>query len=604
MPQLTAQSLFTPAVSGVNPTSPAAVPASGSWLATLLGIANTLQLPSTAWQPGQIARTMMAIVATVQAQQDGIVSLMSQGGFLDWASSGTVTYVNSQGATITAFVTPDPSIPAQNPTGAPGWLDALALSLFNVQRTFATFASGTLYLTNTSGTTYGPFVATGYHVANPGSGATYSNVASLSIPPSVVIGTSITNATNASPIVITTSSAHGLASGAVVSIQGVLGNTAANGVWIVTVTGSNSFSLNGSTGNGTYSAASVASAYTPQSATFQADISGSSSTSATGTITQAVTSLVGVSVVNLASFTGSNAQSNPTLVALCRAKQATISPNGPTQAYTYFALQAYTLLQSLATTKPFAGYTLIGGPITRAPSSVNTVTGIVTTTVANANGAVHGCAQVAVTAASNASPIQITTGVPHNLTTGDTVNISGVTGNTSANGLFVITVVNGTQFTLNGSTGNGTYGNGGIVEGSDLGAVDSIIQANVLPNATIAITQSATNFNVAIVATIWIPASLASSATSTLNTVLSLYFSNLPIGGLTDDSPALAYTNAIPYDAVLALLFEAFPNPAVQGASFVQQATLTLNGGTSNLTLTPTQVAVLSPAAAIIVNSI
>jgi hypothetical protein len=37
-----------------------------------------------------------------------------------------------------------------------------------------------------------------------------------------------------------------------VYISGVGGNTAANGYWVVTVTGASAFSLNGSTGNGSY----------------------------------------------------------------------------------------------------------------------------------------------------------------------------------------------------------------------------------------------------------------------------------------------------------------------------------------------------------------
>lgn len=70
-----------------------------------------------------------------------------------------------------------------------------------------------------------------------------------------------------------------------------------------------------------------------------------------------------------------------------------------------------------------------------------------------------------ITAATNASPIQITTSVGTSLATGQTVTISGVAGNTAANGTFKITVVNSTTFTLDGSTGNGTYTSGGTVNG-------------------------------------------------------------------------------------------------------------------------------------------
>jgi hypothetical protein len=61
----------------------------------------------------------------------------------------------------------------------------------------------------------------------------------------------ITGATNASPIVIT-SAGHGLLTGMRVTVSGVLGNTNANGSWTVTVIDANTFSLQGSTGNGTY----------------------------------------------------------------------------------------------------------------------------------------------------------------------------------------------------------------------------------------------------------------------------------------------------------------------------------------------------------------
>jgi hypothetical protein len=62
----------------------------------------------------------------------------------------------------------------------------------------------------------------------------------------------ITGATNASPIEITTSTDHGYSTGADVFIADVQGNTAANGFWTITVTASNKFTLNSSTGNGTY----------------------------------------------------------------------------------------------------------------------------------------------------------------------------------------------------------------------------------------------------------------------------------------------------------------------------------------------------------------
>lgn len=60
-----------------------------------------------------------------------------------------------------------------------------------------------------------------------------------------------------------------------------------------------------------------------------------------------------------------------------------------------------------------------------------------------------------------ASPIQITTSASHGFFTGDVVTIASVGGNTNANGTWVVTYVDGTNFTLNGSTGNSAYTSGG-----------------------------------------------------------------------------------------------------------------------------------------------
>jgi hypothetical protein len=65
-------------------------------------------------------------------------------------------------------------------------------------------------------------------------------------------GQAITGATNASPIVITANS-HGLSNGDEVYVTGVLGNTGANGTWIVANATTNTFELQGSAGNGAYS---------------------------------------------------------------------------------------------------------------------------------------------------------------------------------------------------------------------------------------------------------------------------------------------------------------------------------------------------------------
>ena len=74
------------------------------------------------------------------------------------------------------------------------------------------------------------------------------------------------------------------------------------------------------------------------------------------------------------------------------------------------------------------------------------------------------CGSLAVTGASNTTPIVITTATNY-LQTGDLVDIAGVTGNTAANGTdWSVTVLGPTTFQLDGSVGNGAWAGGGTVK--------------------------------------------------------------------------------------------------------------------------------------------
>ncbi len=70
--------------------------------------------------------------------------------------------------------------------------------------------------------------------------------------------------------------------------------------------------------------------------------------------------------------------------------------------------------------------------------------------------------------ATNASPIVVSTTANHLFATGDTVLVSGVTGNTAANGEWTIIVLSSTTFSLTGSTGNGAYVAGGTAKDQSL----------------------------------------------------------------------------------------------------------------------------------------
>jgi hypothetical protein len=182
-------------------------------------------------------------------------------------------------------------------------------------------------------------------------------------------GQTITGATNASPIQITIAN-HGLGTGETVVVASVGGNTAANGTWVITVTAANTFTLNGSTGNGAYTSG--------------------------GTAVVAARLRRGVF--------GSPIRTHNTNSVFLRLDDGV------------FVWEA--------------DPTLVGFP-------------------------------VGITAASNASPISITAN-NHGFFTGQSVLISGVLGNTAANGQWVITVTGINTFTLKGSTGNGAYTSGGV----------------------------------------------------------------------------------------------------------------------------------------------
>jgi hypothetical protein len=72
-----------------------------------------------------------------------------------------------------------------------------------------------------------------------------------------------------------------------------------------------------------------------------------------------------------------------------------------------------------------------------------------------------------ITAASNASPISVTS-TSHGYASGDIIYVSGVGGNTAANGIWQITVVDANTYTLTGSSGNGAYTSGGTSTKSNI----------------------------------------------------------------------------------------------------------------------------------------
>lgn len=121
-----------------------------------------------------------------------------------------------------------------------------------------------------------------------------------------------------------------------------------------------------------------------------------------------------------------------------------------------------------------SGATAVNGTWAATVISPTQITVPVTTTGSGSGGTLTvgfadaGVTPVPITAATNAIPIQITA-QGHGYVTGDVIAITGVLGNTAANGTWTMTRVDNNNLTLNGSTGNGTYTSGGTVIGYQMG---------------------------------------------------------------------------------------------------------------------------------------
>jgi len=400
----------------------------------------------------------------------------------------------------------------------------------------------------------------------------------------------ISSASNTSPIQITCNT-HGYATGQLVRVSNVQGNTAANGVWTITVTGIQSFTLDGSTGNGTYTSsgtvflenyAGQGVAYnsriilqSPHPTGYQVRICGEyrSANLPSVTITAGtngnslgdfppgspqanLAEYFNTNIVNTGLYAGLTPGGGSSIVGISRITMVgddtgqsmfiynrgingmvlfgipdneplPVSPdfervftyggsptsNSPginlrigTNANTgvifrrgspkFCTLTSWANLDGVSQTSAMFSVNASDSTFTNSTEAlpievwsgtncdIDTSTGIVppyyydqeflgTAPYLRVGRANFGDFTLSteesttrtVTAATNTSPIQITTSATNNLVTGQTVTISGVQGNTAANGTWTITVINGTNFTLDGSTGNGTYTSGGTVNG-------------------------------------------------------------------------------------------------------------------------------------------
>jgi hypothetical protein len=245
--------------------------------------------------------------------------------------------------------------------------------------------------------------------------------------PTVAI-TSATTPAPPTPIKIT-ATGHKFKSGQKVTIAGVGGNTAANGTWTITQVDPDNFTLDGSIGNGTYTSGGVA---------VNQDWGGAS---------------VWLSPDN-SNYVQIGKMYGPSRMGVLTAQLVSSSDPDTTHTLALDVTQSTGILNSgtQADCDNFRTLCYVDGELISYEDA--TLTGAYRYDL----GA-HG-SPMAITTASNASPIKITV-ANHGLNTGETVVIAGVGGNTAANGTWVITVVDANNFTLNSSTGSGAYTSGG-----------------------------------------------------------------------------------------------------------------------------------------------
>jgi hypothetical protein len=309
------------------------------WFAKLLSIGDKVGIKATSWQPGAVVRSVVRIMSYAFAAGDAVISGIAQGGFLDFAGSGSVDYTDASGVTERTPVTVE---------GGPGWLDVLTEGRYATERIELEAGGGAQAFTNTSASTYGSIAAGTLHVSSPFTKVQYSTTTAVTIPPSPVLGTSVSLISNYfGQIKVTTATAHGRSTDDVVTVIGALGVPELAGQWSgrVTVIDANNLALQGTLFSGAWVSGGELRA--PTVATVGADTKGSNTSSIdasgnpkTNTVTQLVTTLLGVTTANVDVFYGTDTESNAALVARSRLQLQSKSTGGPRGAYEYYALSA------------------------------------------------------------------------------------------------------------------------------------------------------------------------------------------------------------------------------------------------------------------------
>jgi hypothetical protein len=219
----------------------------------------------------------------------------------------------------------------------------------------------------------------------------------------------------------------------------------ANGNWTVTNTGSSTFTLNTSTGTCTYTSGGT---FTITKSTGMSTTCVSCSSGGTG------------GTVTVSSSTGIIGRMSARSATSIASLQNTCAPVSGNTTCGFVANAPVTIFNVPASNQlGFVGAIKVQcvAGMTGCPGTVGSDNEIIFEQNANNVGNTIG-----VSAMTGSSVlIQITCAATKCApSTGSRVVVSGSTGNTAANGTWTVTNVSGTTFTLNGSTGNGSYING------------------------------------------------------------------------------------------------------------------------------------------------
>lgn len=272
----------------------------------------------------------------------------------------------------------------------------------------------------------------------------------------------IASSTNASPIVVTTSTTHAFKVGQTVTISAHTTNTAANGTWVVSAISSNTLTLSGSTGNG---------------------VGG-----ATGTVSLLTPTLIGYDY---------NAVPRDVQVATESWRLLT------TDVVTHYAIPVALKINAAVILRPGVSASSVQAAINNAVSRflatisfggvmqvsdllnvIGDVTGVDAVRLLNSGDRTFR----AISGATNATPIVLTLPSGHGFSANDLIVVSGVAGNTAANGTFVVQSAGSTTVTLKNSVGNGAYTSGGTAVKGDI-AIQRMEQDGTTPR-TVYLTSS------------------------------------------------------------------------------------------------------------------